>query len=127
MQEPTISPRAHEKDIVYDLGPGDGVHHPVNAPHWVQNGPEVSISLSLGLCLHNSNRDAKVYQANYMLRKLGFDPTPPRRSEMRDSMKARFISLWSDRNPKTFEQVVYSGATRLKRIMRIGQQHREQV
>jgi len=127
MQEPMISPRAHEKDIVYDLDPGDGVHHPVNAPHWVQNGPEVSISLSLGLCLHSSNRDAKVYQANYVLRKLGFDPTPPRRSEMRDSMKVRFISLWSDRNPKTFEQVVYSGATRLKRIMRIGQQHREQV
>ena len=127
MQEPMISPRAHEKDIAYDLGPGDGVHHPVNAPHWVQNGPEVSISLSLGLCLHSSNRDAKVYQANYLLRKLGFDPTPPRRSERRDSMKVSFISLWSDRNPKSFEQVVYSGATRLKRIMRIGRQNLKQI
>jgi len=120
MQEPAISPRAHAKDTAYDLGPGDGVHHPVNAPHWVQNGPEVSISLSLGLCLHDSVRDAKVHQANYLLRRLGVDPTPPRRSEWRDSMKASFISLWSDRNPNSLDQVVYSGATRLKRIMRIG-------
>ena len=120
MELPQISPRAHEKDMIYDLAPGDGVHHPVNAPHWVQNGPEVSISLSLGLCLHTSNRDAKVYQANYLLRRLGFNPTPPRLSERRDSMKASFISLWSDRNPKSFDQVVHSGATRLKRILRIG-------
>src|SRR5262249_30980242 len=86
MQHVRISPRAPEKDIAYDLEPGDGVHHPVNAPHWVQNGTDVSISLSLGLCLHNSNRDAKVYQANYLLRKLGFDPIPPRQSARRDSM-----------------------------------------
>lgn len=120
MKNFTISPRAYAKDIAYDLAPGDGVHHPVNAPHWVQNGQEVSISLSLGLCLHSSNRDAKIYQANHILRKLGFRPTPPYRSGWRDRMKIAFVSLWSERNAKTLDGAVYSGGTRLRRFLRIG-------
>jgi len=120
MKNFAISPRAYSKDIIYDLGPGDGVHHPVNAPHWVQNGPEVSISVSLGLCLHTSNRDAKVYQANYLLRKLGFHPSPPYRSEWRDRMKISFISLWSDRNSESLDGAVFSGGNRLRRFLRIG-------
>jgi hypothetical protein len=120
MQEKLISPRAPKKDIAYELEPGDGVHHPVNAPHWVQNGPEISISLSLGLCLHTSNRDARVYQANYLLRKLGLNPTPPRQSHRRDAMKVSFISLWSDRNPSSVDQMLYSGVTRLKRTLKAG-------
>lgn len=122
MQQVMIKPKADAKDSAYDLEPGDGVHHPVNAPHWVQNGPEISISLSLGLCLHESNRDAKIYQANHLLRKLGLRPTPPHRSTWKDAMKVGFISLWSDRNPQSFDEVVYSGAARLKRIMRIEHQ-----
>ncbi len=122
MQEVTINPRAPEKDTAYNLEPGDGVHHPVNAPHWVQNGAEISISLSLGLCLHDSNRDAKIYQTNYLLRKLGLNPTPPHQSKRRDSMKVSFISLWSDQNPKHLDQAVYSGITRLKRLLKFGRQ-----
>ena len=120
MKNFTISPRAYAKDTVYDLDPGDGVHHPVNAPHWVQNGPEVSISLSLGFCLHASNRDAKVYQANYLLRRLGLRPKPPYQSPWRDRMKTSFISLWSDRNSTSLDGAVYSGASRLRRLLRIG-------
>ena len=34
---------------VVPLVPGQGLHFPVAVPHWVQNGPEVSISFSLSL------------------------------------------------------------------------------
>ena len=101
----------------YDLSPGDGVHHPVNAPHWVQNGNEVSISLSLGLCLHAANRDAKIHQVNFMLRKLGLRPTAPRQQNWRDAWKACLIELISDRNPRTFDDVLFSGIRRMKRLL----------
>jgi hypothetical protein len=126
MKNFTISPRAYAKDIAYDLESGDGVHHPVNAPHWVQNGPEVSISLAIGLCLHDSNRYAKVYQANYLLRRLGLKPKPPNRSKWRDRVKISFITLLSDRNATSLEGAVYSGATRLRRLLKIGPSGQDQ-
>ena len=120
MKNFTISPRAFSKDIEYKLGPGDGVHHPVNAPHWVQNGSEISISLSIGLCLHKSNQDAKVYQANYLLRKLGLNPTPPHQSKWRDRIKISLVSRWSDRNSNSLDGVVFSGGNRLKQLLGFG-------
>ncbi len=120
MKDFNIDARAVMKDTNYDLGPGDGVHHPVNAPHWVQNGTEVSISLSIGLCLHKSNDVAKVYQANYLLRKWGLRPMPPNRSEWRDKLKVSLVSRWSDRNSNSLDGVVFSGGNRLKRFFRIG-------
>ena len=30
-----------------ELLPGQGVHIPVDAPHWVRNGPVVSVSLNI--------------------------------------------------------------------------------
>jgi hypothetical protein len=105
------------KAIPFDLTPGEGVHHPVNAPHWVQNGPEVSVSLSLGLCLHASNRDAKVHQMNFMLRKLGFRPPAPREKPWHDAWKVGFMEWISDRNPHTFDDILFSGIRRMKRLL----------
>ena len=118
-QRTSVAQKPGASGIAYDLGPGDGVHHPVNAPHWVQNGSEVSVSLSLGLCLHRSTRDAQVYQANYMLRRLGLNPRPPRSSAWRDALKASFIRRVSDRSPKTFDDVLFSGMYRLRRLMKM--------
>ena len=39
--------RHRAKDRAYELTPGRGLHFPVEAPHWVQNGPEVSVSISI--------------------------------------------------------------------------------
>jgi hypothetical protein len=103
----------------FDLSPGEGVHHPVNAPHWVQNGPEISVSLSFGLCLHASNDRAKIHQINFLLRKLGLNPVPPHQSRWRDSVKVGALNLVSDRNPKSFEEVVFSGMKRLKRVLKM--------
>lgn len=99
--------------IPYFLRPGDGVHHPVNAPHWVQNGPEISISLSIGLCLHETNRCAKIHQVNYMLRKFGLNPSPPSPSRRADRLKIALLDTFSDRKPESFQSAVFSGRDRV--------------
>jgi hypothetical protein len=71
---------------VYPLGPGDGVHIPVNAPHWVKNGKDISVTLSVNFTLRDSVR-ANAYRMNYFLRKLGIVPTPPGVSPRADGVK----------------------------------------
>jgi len=118
MKQPSITQNHSVPGIPYDIAPGEAVHHPVHAPHWVQNGPEVSVSLSFGLCLHSMNDDAKVHQVNFMLRKMGFNPKAPRQSKWRDSVKKGAINLISDRKQNSFDDVVFSGVRRLHRVMK---------
>jgi hypothetical protein len=75
---------------VVALSSGVGVHIPVNAPHWVQNGGEISVSAAI--LYHWWNRSyANVYAANYALRrKLHMRPTPPFRSKVLDAIKQPF-------------------------------------
>jgi Cupin-like domain len=72
---------------VVELAPGDGVHLPVNCPHWVRNGNEVCISLSVNVQFRDSLR-ADIYRMNYHLRRAGIIPTPPGKSAARDAAKA---------------------------------------
>jgi hypothetical protein len=74
--------RAH----VYHLQPGDGVHIPVNCPHWLKNDNNVSISLSVNFQYHDSYR-ADLYRVNHSLRRLGLRPVPPGQSAWRDAVK----------------------------------------
>jgi len=68
------------------LKPGNGVHIPVNAPHWLQNHDDISITASLNFKFKDSVI-GNIYRANYVMRKMGLKPTPPGTSSMRDSMK----------------------------------------
>ncbi len=69
---------AHRAET-YRLTPGVAVHIPVNSPHWVQNGPEVSVSLSINFHYRDALL-ADVYRANYWLRRAGLHPAPPESS-----------------------------------------------
>jgi hypothetical protein len=75
------------KSEAFSLTPGCGLHIPVTAPHWVQNGTEVSISFSITFQTRVSNYRNIVYTANSKLRKWGVNPVPYGRSPWRDSMK----------------------------------------
>jgi hypothetical protein len=76
------------------LQPGQGVHFPVAVPHWVKNGPEVSISFSITFRSESSRARELVYRANARLRKLGLSPRPPGQSVLLDSTKrAAFAAL----------------------------------
>lgn len=60
----------------FELAPGDGVHVPVNAPHYVRNGAEASVSFSITFRTPDGDRRSCVYQVNDRMRRLGIDPRP---------------------------------------------------
>jgi hypothetical protein len=78
--------------MTYKLVPGVGVHIPVNCPHWLQNGDDISISLSVNFQFVDSMR-ANLYRANYLLRKLGFTPSKPGRAPITDQAKSAAMTL----------------------------------
>lgn len=112
----TYSDAKQAKAYVYPMTAGKGVHHPVCAPHWYQNGEQYSIALGIHFDFKSDDRRARVHQANYYLRKLGLKPTPPGQSAFKDSLKIKFIGLFSDRHPQTKGDVLYSGIRRLRGI-----------
>ncbi len=77
---------------VYALKAGQGVHIPVAAPHWVQNGNNISVALSINYELKSVARRGKTYWLNHRLRKLGLNPAPPGQSSWRDDFKAASAS-----------------------------------
>jgi len=54
------------------LAPGDSIYVPIFAPHWVQNGPEVSVSFSVTWHTEHSDWLVKLSYMNAALRKFGF-------------------------------------------------------
>jgi len=71
----------------FSLSPGDGVHVPFTAPHWVVNGQDVSISFSITFQTPQTRRNALVHKVNARLRRTGVHPVAPGRSPLRDSLK----------------------------------------
>lgn len=70
----------------YEVSPGMGVFNPATFPHWVKNGNNVSVSVSINFKRIRNPRIG-AYRANYFLRKAGFAPTPPGVSPTLDQMK----------------------------------------
>ncbi|MBC7987385.1 MAG: cupin-like domain-containing protein [Sphingomonadaceae bacterium] len=63
----------------FELTPGRALYVPVKAPHWVRNGPETSISLSITWQSEWAFRERYARAMNAMLRGYGLSPAPPRR------------------------------------------------
>jgi len=72
----------------FPLAPGDGVYVPPNAPHWVQNGEGVSVSLSITWQTPVTERVARVHSVNARLRRLRLSPRAPNKDVLRDRAKA---------------------------------------
>jgi hypothetical protein len=79
-------PELQDRATPYRLIPGNGIHIPINDPHWLQNDNNVSVSLSVNFTLKDSER-ANIYRANYFLRKAGLKPAPPFTSPIADGLK----------------------------------------
>ncbi len=73
---------------LFDLNPGDAVYVPPHAPHWVKNGDEASVSLSITFRTPATDRANRVNLLNSKLRRLGISPRPPGDSLARDTVKA---------------------------------------
>jgi hypothetical protein len=108
-----LQPRA----AAYRMVPGVAAHHPPLAPHWVQNGTAVSVSVSIGFCMRSFDRRARIYQVNHYLRRLGLSPATPGRSALRDRLKSGALGLLAKRRPVTPDDVMYSGLRRLRALM----------
>ncbi|HEX8381077.1 MAG TPA: cupin-like domain-containing protein [Allosphingosinicella sp.] len=61
----------------FELAPGDSIYVPVKAPHWVKNGPEPSISLSVTWRSEWSYNESYAHGFNRLLRRAGLRPGPP--------------------------------------------------
>ncbi|MFQ3592322.1 MAG: transcription factor [Gemmataceae bacterium] len=86
----------------FELLPGQGVHVPVTAPHWVRNGPTVSISFSITFQNVDSETRAILHRVNGQLRRRGWNPRPAGCSPWLDRLKVlgyrvvrRFRRIWS--------------------------------
>jgi hypothetical protein len=91
---PELQSRARK----YRMTPGTVVHIPVNAPHWVQNDDNISVSVSANFQFRDYIR-GNIYRVNYALRKLGLQPKPPGQSAFADALKSYSVMpvLWSKR------------------------------
>ena len=72
----------------FALTPGDALFVPVMAPHFVRNGPEPSISLSLTWRSDWSYEEADARAFNGVLRRAGLRPQAPDRWPQRNRLKA---------------------------------------
>ena len=59
------------------IGPGEAIHVPVKAPHWVQNHDEPSVSLSVTWRSQWSYAEADARAFNHLMRELGMKPASP--------------------------------------------------
>jgi hypothetical protein len=72
----------------FALGPGEALFVPVMAPHFVRNGPEPSVSLSITWRSEWSFAEADARAFNAMLRRAGLKPASTRRWPARNRAKA---------------------------------------
>lgn len=88
----------------FQLDPGDAVHIPSHAGHWVRNHDNVSVSLSLNFEFPAWHH-ADIYRTNHYLRRLGVSPRTPG------------LSVWSDRAKAVAGAAVRSTRAAQKRLM----------
>ncbi|HYI49853.1 MAG TPA: cupin-like domain-containing protein [Allosphingosinicella sp.] len=72
----------------FDLEAGKAVYVPVKAPHWVRNGPEVSVSFSITWRSEWSYREEYAHRMNAVLRKAGLSPARPKRYPHQNHLKS---------------------------------------
>jgi len=72
----------------FPLSAGDAVYVPVKAPHWVRNGSAPSVSLSVTWRSDWSFHEKYAHGMNRLLRRVGIEPSPPRRFPHRNLAKS---------------------------------------
>lgn len=63
-----------DRGTAVTLTPGDAVHVPVKAPHFVENGPSVSVSLSVTWRSERSVAEGELHSFNALLRRRKLPP-----------------------------------------------------
>jgi hypothetical protein len=71
----------------HELTPGRGVYIPATAPHWVHNGPAISLSVTLTYFTTATERGNLVEAFNARLRRMHLHPRHPGQSKSADLAK----------------------------------------
>ena len=79
----------------YTLTPGRGLYVPPGTPHWVHNGPDVSLSMTLTYFTAATVRENRIEHFNSRLRRLHLHPREPGRSAMVDTAKIGALGVWT--------------------------------
>lgn len=90
-QAAEYKPQFEDRAMVYQLRPGNGVHIPVNTPHWLKNGDNVSVSMNVNFVFHDSEW-GNIHKANYHLRKRGLKPRSAGVHPLADRAKSAVFS-----------------------------------
>jgi JmjC domain len=83
--------RMPEQIELFRLHPGQGVYVWPFAPHWVKNGDEASISLSITFRTAASRRTERVHRFNARMRRFHVSPRPAGQSRIADEVKATIM------------------------------------
>ena len=83
----TYKPQFESRAMIFHLRPGIGVHIPVNCPHWLQNGSDVSVSMNVNFQFRDEVW-GNIYKANHLLRRFGMKPSSPGLHPVRDHVKS---------------------------------------
>lgn len=78
---------------VFYMKPGNGIYLYPWAPHWVYNGPQVSISISITFRTRRSQREEYASLFNRRLRRRGWSPLPAGESVPVDRAKAATVAF----------------------------------
>ena len=77
------------------LTPGRGLYVPPGTPHWVHNGPDISLSMTLTYFTAATVRENRIEHFNSRLRRLHLNPREPGRSAIVDTAKIGALGVWT--------------------------------
>src|SRR6516225_3435504 len=78
----------------YTMTPGRGVYIPPGTPHWVHNGPGISLSMTLTYFTAATVRENRVESFNAHLRRRHMKPRDPGQSITLDTAKVCALGVW---------------------------------
>jgi len=79
----------------YTVTPGQAVYIPPGTPHWVQNGPDISLSVTLTYFTAATVRETRVENFNAVLRRRHMKPREPGRSTTIDTAKVCAMGVYA--------------------------------
>jgi len=120
----SYKPQFEDRAMVFLMKPGTGVHIPVNCPHWLKNGNQVSVSMNVNFQFRDEAW-GNIYKANHYLRRLGWKPASPGKHPLRDRIKSRVYTSLQQLNHlrKGKQEVPAEAIADYRRIQQLLQAH----
>jgi Cupin superfamily protein len=83
------------EETAYPMTPGRAVYIPPGTPHWVHNGPDTSLSVTLTYFTAATVREGRIEDFNAHLRRRHMTPREPGRSATVDTAKVCAMGVWA--------------------------------